>query len=119
MNILAVDDSTTNNVLLEAVLNIHGYNTFIAENARNADKVLEEENIDLILLDLLMPGIDGFQFLESLGDKGKGDIPVLVISAANQQENIKKAKDLGAVGFIDKPIDLDILIQKIDQLFKN
>ncbi|MCG8697384.1 MAG: response regulator, partial [Bacteroidales bacterium] len=79
--ILVVDDSTTNVVLLEAILDEKGYHIETALNAKEARAIIDRDTPDLILLDLLMPKISGFEFLEELrkDDKTK-NTPVIVVS---------------------------------------
>jgi CheY-like chemotaxis protein len=89
--ILVIDDSTTNIVLLEAILNDRGYKIDTALNAKEAYQLISRQLPDLILLDLLMPRINGYEFLESIKSKEETkNIPVVVISAVTDNENIKK-----------------------------
>ena len=85
--ILIVDDSTTNVVLLEAILDEKGYKIETALNAREAYALIEKEAPDLILLDLLMPKISGFDFLEEIRKNNKTrHTPVIVVSALTDEE---------------------------------
>lgn len=114
--ILVVDDSTTNVVLIEAVLGEMGYSITTTLNAKEAFKAMEKKTPDLILLDLLMPRISGYDFLKEIRNNDKTKkIPVIVISAVTDQLNIKKIMDLGADGFIKKPLDIEILIEKVEK----
>ena len=119
MNILAIDDSTTNNVLLSSVLETKGYNIHVALNAHEAYNILQNEDIDIILLDLLMPEISGFDFLKEVKKhKAYNNIPVIVISAASSSQNIDRSREMGADDFIEKPVDINLLLDTIDS-FKN
>ena len=70
---------------------------------------------DLILLDLLMPEISGFDFMKTYNDMNKKrKIPVIVVSAVGTRENIKLSKELGAVSFINKPVDIPALLNLIN-----
>lgn len=112
--ILIVDDSTTNLVLLEAILQEDGYTTFTAFNAKEAFACIEKSKPDLILLDLLMPEVSGFEILERLkGNLSTSGIPVIVVSAVNTKENIELCKDLGAADFFPKPIDIPVFLSKL------
>jgi len=112
--ILIIDDSNTNVVLLQAVLSRNGYNTMTALSAKEAYSRIEDNKPDLILLDLLMPEISGFDFLEHIkSEEGTKNIPVIVVSAVTDTVNIKKAMDMGANDFIKKPIELQILLTKV------
>jgi len=117
--ILVIDDSTTNVVLLEAVLDGKGYKIDTALNAKEAFKILDKESHDLILLDLLMPKISGFDFLQEFRKKEKNkDIPVIVISAVTDKENVEKIMSMGATDFIKKPVDIAHLVEKVETHLK-
>jgi CheY-like chemotaxis protein len=119
--ILVIDDSTTNVVLLEAILSEKGYHIETALNAREAFVRLEKQLPDLILLDLLMPKVNGFEFLEQLRKEERTkETPVIVISALNaDDENYKKIGKLDAVDFIRKPIDIQYLVNLVDKVLEN
>ena len=114
-NILVVDDSGTNLFLLQRLLEDEGYDVIALENPREAlDYLAGPSRIDLILLDIMMPGIDGFKFLEEVKDNDdlKG-IPVIMVTARNDRESQKKALDMGAVDYMTKPLDLNQLKEVI------
>ena len=117
--ILIVDDSTTNVVLLEAILDEKGYKIETALNAREAYALIEKEAPDLILLDLLMPKISGFDFLEEIRKNNKTrHTPVIVVSALTDEENVDKIMKMGAIDFVKKPIDLQYLVEKVENVLK-
>jgi len=117
--ILVVDDSTTNVVLLEAIFDDRGYRIETAFSAKDAFNIIEKQTPDLILLDLLMPKINGFDFFRQLRKKKTTrDTPVIVVSAATDEENVQKIMKMGAVDFIKKPIDLDYLVEKVESVLK-
>lgn len=119
LNILVVDDSNTNLVLLDAVLSSRKYKVYTANGAKEAYKYLKENQIDLILLDILMPKVSGFDILEYLKNNSLyKDIPVIIISAINSHETITKSIQLGAEAFLDKPVDVERLIRKIDEVIQ-
>jgi two-component system, cell cycle response regulator DivK len=115
-NILVVDDSTTNIVLLEAIFEGTGYKLYTALGVSEAIHSMSKILPDLILLDLKMPKISGFEFLEQLGknDKSK-NIPVIVISALTDNENIARTRNLGAVEFVSKPVDIPVLMAIVEK----
>jgi len=115
--ILVIDDSSTNILLIEAILNERGYNIKTAFSVKEAYGIMNKVMPDLILLDLLMPKVNGFEFLEEVkkNDATK-NIPVIVISAATEIENIKRASELGAKEFVTKPVDLQKVIQLVDTI---
>jgi DNA-binding response OmpR family regulator len=115
--ILVVDDSTTNVVLLEAIFFERGYKIETAYNAKEAYAVIEKRTPDLILLDLLMPQINGFDLFKQLRkNRNTKDTPVIVVSAATDEENVDKIMKMGAVDFIKKPIDLEYLVDKVESV---
>jgi len=117
--ILVVDDSTTNVVLLEAILDEKGYKIETALNAKEAYSIIEKDTPDLILLDLLMPKISGFDFLEEIRKNEKtAHTPVIVVSALTDEENVEKILKMGAVDFIKKPIDLQYLVERVEAVLE-
>jgi len=117
--ILVVDDSSTNIVLLEAILNGQGYEIETAQSVKEAYQVIKKENVNLILLDLLMPRVSGFDFLKEIkNNESTKDIPVIIVSAVADIENKKKSLELGAMDFINKPIDIQDFIERIEEILK-
>lgn len=115
-SVLLVDDSTTNVVLLEAILEEKGYVILSALNAREAFSILEKEKPDLILLDLLMPKISGFEFLEKIrAEERTRKIPVIVVSAVTNTAEIDRIRELGTVDFVQKPIDMQYLVDLVER----
>jgi len=115
-NILVVDDSTTNVVLIEAILAGKGYRIETAMNVRDAIHCLEKNMPDLILLDLLMPKISGFEFLEQLRENERTrNMPVIVISAISDEEKKKRTFRLGAVDYLTKPVDIQYLVDRVEK----
>ena len=115
-NILLVDDIDDNLYSLRAIIENHfEINIFSSLNVKDAISVLLENKIDLILSDIQMPGIDGFQFAEYIkGIKNLKDIPIIFITGIyNKVEYEKKAYNLGAIEYILKPIDDDLLVDKL------
>jgi len=116
-NILIIDDSNTNVVLVEAILNSKGYNTITAMSVKEALPIIDDEHPKLILLDLLMPQVSGYQFLEDLKkDNRTRNIPVIIVSAVSGKESKTKTRDLGAIDYIEKPINIKVLIQKVEAI---
>lgn len=116
--ILIVDDSTTNVVLVEAVLSELGYQIIPTLSAKEAFKIMEKKLPDLILLDLLMPRISGYDFLAEIKKTQRtSNIPVIVISAVTDEDNVRKIKEAGADEFIAKPLDIQTLIDKVERVF--
>jgi CheY-like chemotaxis protein len=117
--ILVVDDSSTNIVLLEAILNGQGYLIETAQSVKEAYQIIKKETVNLILLDLLMPRVSGYDFLKEIkSNESTKDIPVIIVSAVADAENKKRSIELGALDFINKPIDIQDFIERIDAILK-
>ncbi|HQH41590.1 MAG: response regulator [Bacteroidales bacterium] len=115
--VLVIDDSNTNVVLLDAILNDKGIRVKTALNVMEAEQIMDDELPDLILLDLLMPKINGYDFLKKLkSDPQKKDIPVIVVTAVSDHENLQHTLELGAISYFIKPIDIQELISKVQQV---
>ncbi len=112
--ILVIDDSSTNVVLLNAILLQRGYEVITAFSAREAFRLLEKGSPDLILLDLLMPEVSGIDFLEQIKQKkALKNIPVVIVSAVGSKENVSITHELGAVSFINKPVNIEELLNTV------
>ncbi len=109
--ILIVDDEPYNIDYLEQELVDLEYKTVSAANGNEALQRVEESNPDMILLDIMMPEMDGFEVLKLLkSDPKNRDIPVVVISAMSDIDNVVKGIELGAEDYLPKPFD-PILLQ--------
>ncbi len=118
--ILVIDDSNTNVVLLEAILGTRGYKIMTALSVREAMGLIRKDRPHLILLDLLMPEISGFEFLEDIKQNEKlSSIPVVVVSALTDDLNIEKTRKMGAVSFIRKPVDIRTLVDTVESVLKS
>ncbi|WP_158275603.1 response regulator [Marinilabilia rubra] len=115
--ILIIDDSETNNVLLEALLEDVGYQTKTALSAPDGWLLIHQEKPKLILLDLLMPKVSGFQMLDRLkANKKFADIPVVIVSALNEPDTIETLMKAGADDFFSKPINIKTIISRVQEL---
>ena len=114
---MLIDDSTTNNILYESILVDEGYNVVVFEDAQKAIGRLQNEIPDLIMLDLMMPGMDGFNFLEKKNDIKKAkNIPVVMLTARTEKDSENKAYNLGVVEYLTKPVgiaEITGLVKKI------
>src|SRR5512139_1151920 len=105
-HILVVDDYALNRMQLKRSLEQQGHTVALAENGRQALEMLDEGDFDLLLLDILMPEMDGFEVLSRLkSDPGRRDLPVIVISAMDEMENVIRGISMGAEDFLPKPFD--------------
>ena len=113
--ILIVDDDADIRELLNIQLRKRGYETAFATDAISAISVARKEAPDLILLDLGLPGGEGFTVMERLRSiAAVGWIPVVVVSARDAETNRERALEAGAKAFIQKPIDIDDLLAAIE-----
>lgn len=112
--ILAVDDIATNIMLLKAVLSRAKYKIITASGGVEALEKVEKEHPDLILLDIMMPDLDGYQVLQRLkADPEHQDIPVIFLTALHNPEDIVKGFKLGASDYISKPFNHEELITRV------
>lgn len=104
--ILVVDDDSMNRSLLAINLKEEGHVVHVAEDGEQALEMLHSTSFDVVLLDLLMPKVDGFQVLEQMkADSALQHIPVIVISAEDAMENIARCLEMGATDYLPKPFD--------------
>jgi putative two-component system response regulator len=116
--ILIIDDSNTALVLMEYALKEAGYISLVASSVKEATKLIEKHTPDLILLDLSMPEISGYDFLKRKSELNIDNIPIIIVSAYDSVETIELTRNLGAVDFIAKPIRLDAMMDKIKNYLK-
>jgi DNA-binding response OmpR family regulator len=117
--ILVVDDQANVRNILEFNLKRRGFEIISAQDGLGAIAQATNETPDLILLDIMMPGIDGFQVIEKLKQVEKtSSIPILIVSAKGTEEDILRALKLGAKDYIVKPFNLEQLIQKAFRLIE-
>ncbi len=108
--VLIVEDDPDTLVILRINLTAAGVEPMLAGDGRTAIERIEAESPDAVLLDVLLPGIDGWQVLEQLHAKGD-PVPVIVCSGKDNMHDLQRARDLGAVAYLVKPFDIDRLIE--------
>jgi CheY-like chemotaxis protein len=112
--VLIVDDEPFNVDYLQQELEECNYELLTAANGREALDKIKRELPDLVLLDLMMPVLDGFAVLTQLkADPNLREIPVIIISAANNSRSVVRGIRMGAEDYLTKPIDEKLLIQKV------
>jgi len=116
--ILVIDDSSTTQMLLEWTLHQEGYIIQIAESVDIAREVIAKKKPDLILLDLSMPRVSGFDFLRMKPELDIMAIPILVVSAYDSSESVKLTKELGAAEFIAKPFNMAEMLKILKRYLK-
>ncbi|MFP3516370.1 twitching motility response regulator PilH [Pseudomonas sp. SIMBA_077] len=109
--ILIVDDSPTEMYKLSGMLEKHGYTVLKAENGADGVALARQEKPDAVLMDIVMPGLNGFQATRQLTkDKDTGHIPVIVVTTKDQETDMVWATRQGAKDYITKPVDEETLI---------
>jgi len=110
LNALVVDDNRSLADMIVLMLEMLGVSGMAAYGARSALMTLEEKVPDVILLDINMPRVDGFEVLSYIRrSPGCEEVPVIVVTSDDQPETATRAKELGAVSLVVKPITLEIL----------
>jgi signal transduction histidine kinase len=105
-HILVVDDNRVNRITLARSLEQQGHTVALAENGQQALDMVTQEPFDVVLLDIVMPGIDGYQVLERMkADQTLRDIPVIVISALDDIASAVRSIEMGAEDYLPKPFD--------------
>ena len=104
--LLVVDDNSMNRIMLSRYITKLGYQARLCENGRQALEKLQTESFDLVLLDVEMPEMDGYEVLEHLKAHPRlRDIPVIMISAVEELESVVKCIELGAQDYLPKPFN--------------
>ena len=113
--ILVVDDIEENRDLLQRRLVRLGYDVAIADSGQNALDTLNEGGFDLVLLDIMMPGMSGLETLEKLRDTSdRGSLPVIMVSAKSESEDLVQTLEIGANDYITKPVDFPVAFARIE-----
>ena len=111
--ILCIDDSLTARLLLEYSLAEAGYICYCASSVDEARELIAGDMPDMILLDLSMPDVSGYDFLKMKDQLNIQDVKIIVISAYDSSESIEKTRKLGVVDFIAKPIKVQNVLERI------
>ncbi len=113
-SVLVVDDVEMNRDMLCSLLAADGHKTAVAENGRLGLEMIKAEPYDLVLLDVMMPEMNGYQVLEQLkSDSSLRDIPVIVLSALDEIGSVVRCIELGAEDYLPKPFDPVLLRARI------
>lgn len=118
--ILIVDDEDDILEFVSYNLRKEGYQVLTASNGNDAINVAKEQIPHLIILDIMMPGMDGYELLESLKKKDpSGEIPVIMLTARNNMKDKEKAISMGATDYLIKPIDIEDTINRVQRALRN
>jgi DNA-binding response OmpR family regulator len=113
-NVLIVDDEERMVELISLYLKPHGYTIYEANTGIKALHKLAEHKIDLVLLDIMMPDMDGFATCEEI--RSQSEVPIIMLTAREQNEDIVKGFNLGADDYITKPFDERVLLARMEAL---
>lgn len=115
--ILIVEDDTNTRKLMKAVLSTNGYMTFTASDGLEALEVLDTEHIDLIILDVMMPKMDGYELTEELRASGY-ELPILMVTAKQMAADKRKGFIVGTDDYMTKPVDEEEMLLRIKALLR-
>jgi sigma-B regulation protein RsbU (phosphoserine phosphatase) len=114
-NLLVVDDNASNRILLSRYLKLQGHTCVLANDGVQALELLHNQSFDLVLLDIEMPNMDGYQLLEQLkADASLRDIPVIMISALEELDSVVRCIELGAEDYLAKPFNPILLKARLN-----
>jgi two-component system OmpR family response regulator len=116
-NILVVEDNKNTRKLMEAVLKENGYHTFLAEDGQAALAVLDKQHIDLIIMDIMMPHLDGYELTRQLRSCGY-TLPILMVTAKHSAIDKKEGFLAGTDDYMTKPVDEEEMILRIKALLR-
>ena len=116
-HILVVEDNANTRKLMEAVLTQHGYQPILARDGVEALEVLDRKHVDLIVLDIMMPRMDGYEFTRTLRESGC-ELPILMVTAKEKPADKHKGFLIGTDDYMVKPVDLNELILRVNALLR-
>jgi len=112
--LLVVDDNEMNRDMLSRRLVRIGHKVEVAEGGLQALEMIEATDFDIVLLDIMMPGIDGYETLERIrADHDSGDLPVIMATAKDASEDVVVALKLGANDYVTKPFDFPVVLARV------
>lgn len=117
--VLVVDDVPTNIMLVQTILRKEGYSQLSADSGVKALEIAEKNRPNLILLDIMMPEMDGYEVLKRLKENPKTNyIPVIIMSALSDMQSVVKGYQLGAIEYVTKPFQREELLKRIAHRFE-
>jgi len=112
--LLVVDDNEVNRDMLSRRLSRKGYQVKTASNGHEALKMIENGTFDLVLLDIMMPGLNGIEVLKILRQKySTAELPIIMATAKDRSEDVVEALELGANDYVTKPIDFPVVLARV------
>ncbi len=116
-DILVVEDDRSTRLLMEAVLKHGGYNPVLACDGVEALEIMDHKHIDLVLLDVMMPRMDGYEFAKTLREGGS-DLPILMVTAKEAPHDKKQGFIAGTDDYMVKPVDEEEMLLRIAALLR-
>ena len=116
MKVLSVDDDAAMTELTAMLLHSHGFHVLTANNGRDALKIIRDQYPNAVILDLMMPDMDGRQVCKAIREFS--DVPIIILSALNDSETVASALDSGADDYLVKPVPSDVLAAHLKRLIK-
>ena len=118
MNILVCEDNRMTLKAIEFSLKKAGWQVYEAEDGMQAVRVLEKQQIDLVITDINMPYSKGLELIRHINTKVEPKIPVIVITGITNEETRRHAMELGARGYLTKPFDPKVMLKMVKSLLK-
>lgn len=120
LHVFVVDDSYTNNLLCKMLFEENHYKVSLIEEGAKAFDAIKAEQPDIVLLDLMMPEVDGIMVLRRLKtEAATKHIPVIIVSAAESGPFISEIRSYGPIDYIRKPIGLEDLLERVEKYFRS
>jgi CheY-like chemotaxis protein len=118
--ILLVDDNSKIRIITRMMLEKTGHEVLEASSGEEGLKMLEKDTPDLILLDIMMPGMDGWEVCQKIkADEKYRDIPLVMLTVRASEEDMDKSMEYGADAHVNKPFDMEYLLDTVERQLKN
>lgn len=117
MHLLIVEDHETVAANMKAFLEMQQYSVSVAHDGTTGLELAMTEGVDLVILDINLPGMDGYTLCDMLRKSGK-NVPILMLTARSKQEEVVRGLNLGADDYLTKPFDLDVLLARVRALLR-
>ena len=114
--VLCVDDDPAITELLSMLLQTQGFEVFSSNSGEDGIKKVRDKSLHIVILDLMMPGVDGWQVCKAVRDFS--NVPIIILSALNDPDMIARALDAGADDYLVKPISSNVLVAHINRLIR-
>jgi DNA-binding response OmpR family regulator len=114
--VLCVDDDPAITELLSMLLQTQGFEVFTSNSGEDGIKKIRDKSLHIVILDLMMPGVDGWQVCKTVREFS--NVPIIILSALNDPDMIARALDAGADDYLVKPISSNVLVAHINRLIR-